>query len=513
MDPQKKIWRGTPGHKYRLKNNKPENHDSFIPFVFADPCSLDTKQNYPGTLIRFPLRNEPSELSDKLYTTTKLKSILKALKDDASILLLFLRYIEKIEVFTINTSSSVTKLFSVESDKATERARVTLKDAFFNQVKQYHSNPSTSLPTLQYEVTITVHDIEVGTRTNHQWIVANWVGSKNKKILEASQKVCSLPWIGLAASVNSQPSTRLFCFLPMPDSEEVNPPLPVCVHGTFGLTKDRRHLKWKASDMQNDTGALWNDLLLSEMFPSCYANFLNALRDKCDPDMFYSFWPNVRFVSQSNWKASLTPLLSLLLQDQLFWSQNCSWVKLQSSVYVVPQINSDQFPQVVISALIKCGKVVVALDDRVWQAVQFVYAGAYPFTTINPSLVRQALKANSGSYISMSRAEKLQLLHYCLGDRNYHDLPGLALLPVINNTFVAFNNNASLNRVYTCSSKFLQTKLLANNEAVLVNVDKEDSNLHQKLVQIAETNYTQLKVFKVEDFAMMLKQFSPFQNG
>ena len=513
LDPQKKIWKGTPGHKYRLKNNKPENQDSFTPFVFADPCSLDTKQNYPGTLIRFPLRNEQSELSDKLYTTTKLKSILKALKDDASILLLFLRYIEKIEVFAINTSSSITKLFSVESDKATERARVTLKDTFFNQVKQYHSNPGTSLPTLQYEVTITVHDIEVSTRTNHQWIVANWVGSKNKQILEASQKVCSLPWIGLAASVNSQPSSRLFCFLPMPDSEEVNPPLPVCVHGTFGLTKDRRHLKWKASDMQNDNGALWNDLLLSEMFPSCYANFLNAIRDKFKPDMFYSFWPSVYFVSQSNWKASLRPLLSLLLQDQLFWSQNGSWVKLQSSVYVIPQMNSDQFPQVVISALIKCGKVVVALDDRVWQAVQFMYAGIYSFTTINPSLVRQALKTNSGGYISMSRAEKLQLLHYCLEDRNYHDLPGLALLPVVNNTFVTFNNNASLNRVYTCKLKFLHTRLLANNEAVLVNVDEEDSNLNQKLIQVAESNHTQLKVFKVEDFAMMLRQLSPFQNG
>ena len=517
MDPQKKIWRRDPGHKYRLKNSKPENQDSFTPFVFADPCSLESKQNYPGTLIRFPLRNEPSELSDKLYTTTKLKSILKALKDDASILLLFLRYIEKIEVFTINTSSSVTKLFSIESDKATERARVTLKDAFFNQVKQYHSNASTSLPTLQYEVTIAVHDTEVGTHTNHKWIVANWVGSNNKQIVDASQKVCSLPWIGLAASVNSQPSSRLFCFLPMPDSEEVNPPLPICVHGTFGLTKDRRHLKWRTSDMQNDNGALWNDLLLSEMFPSCYANFLNALKDKCNPDMFYSFWPNVNIVSNTNWRVMVRPLLSLLLQDQLFWSQNGSWVKLQSSVYVVPQMKSasDQFPQVAISALIKCGKVVVVLDDRVWQAVQFVYtnANAYPFTMITPLVLRQILKTNSGGYIAMSRAEKYQLLHYCLEDRNYHDLIGLVLLPMVNNTFVAFNNNTSLNRVYICDANFLHAKLLANNEAVLVNVEAEDSNLHQKLIQVANSNYTQLKIWRVEDFAMMLRQLLPFQNG
>ena len=515
MDPQKKIWRGDPGHKYKLRNNKPENQNSFTPFVFADPCSLETKQNYPGTLIRFPLRNEQSKLSDKLYTTAKLKSLLKALKDDASILLLFLRYIEKIEVFTINTSSFVTKLFSVETDKATERSRKALKDTFFTQVKQFHSVPGTLLPFLQYEVTISVHDIELGKHVDHHWIVANWVGSENKEILDASQRVCSLPWLGLAASPAShvQFPSRLSCFLPMPDSEEVNPPLPVCVHGTFGLTKDRRHLKWKTSDMQNDNGALWNELLLSKLLPSCYTKFLNIIRDKCDPNMFYSFWPDVHFVNQTNWRVALRPLLSLLLQDQLFWSQNGSWVKLQSSVYVVPQMNSGQFPQVVINALIKCGKVVVVLADRVWEAVRFIHTGAYPFTTITPSLVRKALKNNVASYSNVTRAEKFELLHYCLEDSNYSDLPGLLLLPVVNNSFVAFSNNLSMSKHYVCDEAFLQTRLLANNEAVLVNVEAEDYNLHQKLIQVANTNCTQLQRMTTEAFAMILRQLLPFHNG
>ena len=513
MDPRKKIWRGDPGHKYKLKNNKPENQDSFKPFVFADPCSLEARQNYPGTLIRFPLRNEPSELSDKLYTTEKLKSLLKALKNDASILLLFLRSLERIEVFTINTSSFVTKLFSVEADKATEMARKNLKETFFKEVKQFHSVPGTSLPFLQYEVKISVHDIELGTQNTHQWIVANWVGSENQGILDASERVCSLPWLGLAASPNSQCPSRLFCFLPMPDSEKVNPPLPVCVHGTFGLTKDRRHLKWKTSDMQNDDGALWNNLLLSEMLPSCYAKFLNTLRDKCDPDKFYSFWPSVSFINQTNWRVTLRPLLSLLLQDQLFWSQNGSWVKLQSSVYVVPQMSSGQFPQVVINALIRCGKVVVVLDDRVWEAVNFMYANGYPFSTITPSLLREAIKSNPASYTSMCRTEKFQLLQYCLEDRNYYDLPGLLLLPVVNNTFVAFGSNLLPNKVYTCSTQFIQTRILANNEAALVNVEVEDSALHQKLLEIANSNCTQLIKLTVEALAVMLKQFLPFQNG
>ena len=513
MDPQKKIWRGDPGHKYKLKNNKPENQDSFKPFVFANPCSLETRQNYPGTLFRFPLRNEPSELSDKLYTTEKLKSLLKALKDDASILLLFLRYIEKIEIFTINCSSFVTKHFSVEADKVTEMARKNLKETFFKEVKQFLSVPGTKLPFLQYEVTISVHDIELGTQSIHQWIVANWVGSENKEILDASQRLYSLPWLGLAASPNSQCPSRLFRFLPIPDSEEVNPPLPVCVHGTFGLTKDRRHLKWKTSDMQNDDGALWNDLLLSEMLPSCYAQFLNTLTDKCAPNKFYSFWPSMPLFNQTNWRVILRPLLLLLLQDQLFWSQNGSWVKLQSSVYVVPQMNSGQFPRVVINALIRCGKVVVVLADRVWEAVKFIYPNNYPFTTITPSLVKQTLKNNNTSYTNISRAEKLKLLHYCLEDSNYYDLPGLVLLPMVNNTFAAFSNNHSMNKRYICDEAFLQTKILANNEAVLVNVEGEDSSLHQKLMEIANSTCTQLQRLTAETVAVILKQLVPFQNG
>ena len=133
MDPQKKIWRGDPGHKYKLTNNKLLNSGSFSPFQFADQCSLQKHQDYNGTIFRFPLRKERSDLSDKLYSVAKLKELIKSLKDDAAILLLFLRYVEKIEVFIINARSQVNKTFSVEFDKATEYNRRKLKTAFWEK--------------------------------------------------------------------------------------------------------------------------------------------------------------------------------------------------------------------------------------------------------------------------------------------------------------------------------------------------------------------------------------------
>ena len=257
MDPQKKIWKGDPGHKHKLTSRQLTRGDSCTPFMLNHHCSLELNTSYFGTIIRLPLRNSPSEIASKAYTITKLKSLLTALKKDAEILLLFLRHVESVKVYTINSMGKVTKIFSVEADASTEKRRRVVKNKFFNEVEEYHANSTCSVafPHSQYEVTINVENLE--TRTDCQWLVMNWVGSANNEILEMSNSMLNLPWLGLAVPLTSRKSSRLFCFLPMPDSEEVNPPLPVCVHDTFGLTEDRRHLKWKTSDMQNDDGALY----------------------------------------------------------------------------------------------------------------------------------------------------------------------------------------------------------------------------------------------------------------
>ena len=90
MDPQKKIWKGDPGHKYKLTSHQLTRGDSCTPFIFNHPCSIKLNASYRETIIRLPLRDSPSEISSKLYTITKLKSLLSALKRDAEVLLLFL---------------------------------------------------------------------------------------------------------------------------------------------------------------------------------------------------------------------------------------------------------------------------------------------------------------------------------------------------------------------------------------------------------------------------------------
>ena len=514
MDPQMKIWEGKPGRKYEI--TVLADSDLCAPFKFSHACSLQSNK-YPGTIIRLPLRNKPSDISNIQYTTEEIETLLNALKYDAEAILLFLRSIENIEVFRINENGEVSNVCIIKADEIAATTLREQKKKFLEDIAQYDINSASgTFLQLQYKITISYHDIDLNTEMRYTWLVVHHVGSLDKDATEACKhnKECSLPWIGLAVPLTMQCPSRLFCFLPLPDSKEVNPPLPVCVHGTFGLTPDRRHLKWITSDMKNDGGALWNEILLSKILPSCYQFCLNTLKDKCSPDEFYSFWPSISTVHTSNWKIILNPLLSLLLQDEVFWSRfNHTWVKLQSCVYVVPKINGSTFPQAVISALINCGKTIIMLHSHVWEAVEYV--GEVSFTIITPSIVRQTLKSNQESYVNMNRAEKLQLLCYCLDDdeKAYNELCGLALLPVRENIFVTFTSNNSQSEAFTCSSELLQANLLSFDMVNLVNLTGEDDGLHKKLVGLAESKCTQLQAMTLQSLGKILKSHKPFQNG
>ena len=517
MDPQKRIWKGDPGHKYKLTSRDLRSSDLCSPFRFNDPCSLHGSY-YSGTMIRLPLRNELSDMSEKLYSVETLKSLLDALKSDAEVLLLFLRYIEQIEVHFINARGKVSRVFCVEAEKAYRDHTRQIKQGFFHDITCYHANfrSSVTFPQVKYRIDINIHDTEFRVPKRSNWFVMHQVGSADKEIMDASVKMCNLPWVGLALPLTPQCSSRLFCFLPLPDSKEVNPPLPVCVHGTFGLNKDRRRLKWITSDMKNDDGAIWNKLLLSKMLPSCYENcLLGLLKDHCSSlDEFYSFWPSAAIVDKTNWKVILKPLYSRLIHSRLFWSQNGGWVKLQSCVLVVPDVSAC--PQVVINVLITCGKTVVRFDDKVWEAVNYIKA--YPFTIITPHLVRQILKKNAMSYVDIRREEKLELLKYCLDDDDdddnaYSDLFDLCLLPVANNTFVAFNKRDTKKKLYICDEEFLESKLLAVKEDILVSLQAENKHLHKKLKRLAETKCTQLRVFTFGMMATILKELQLFKDG
>ena len=136
----------------------------------------------------------------------------------------------------------------------------------------YHSTFILFVITLATEFHVNVTDEE----TSH-WLVVTQVGSEKQSILTAAAKQHVLPWVGTALELeSSSPEGRVFCFLPMP--ADVSCPLPVNVNGTFALNSNRRTLKWPGVERRNDLEAEWNQILVSELLPSCYDYLISKVQ-------------------------------------------------------------------------------------------------------------------------------------------------------------------------------------------------------------------------------------------
>ena len=75
--------------------------------------------------------------------------------------------------------------------------------------------------------------------------------------------MCLLPQVTTAfCHSNKEPEGMAFCCLPLPQgSEEAMTGLPVHVNAYFGLTDNRRALKWKGTDQKKDQSARYVDIL------------------------------------------------------------------------------------------------------------------------------------------------------------------------------------------------------------------------------------------------------------
>ena len=84
-------------------NDLKSYYDQFKPYENIFGCCIFEKNfNYNGTLMRLPLRNEPSCLSAKIYDDqTEIANLLKILLENIDTLLLFTQTVKQIEVYVL----------------------------------------------------------------------------------------------------------------------------------------------------------------------------------------------------------------------------------------------------------------------------------------------------------------------------------------------------------------------------------------------------------------------------
>ncbi|XP_071381890.1 sacsin-like [Centroberyx affinis] len=134
LDPQEKLFgKGDGGFQWSLADTEDQEtlmtlHDQFQPF--QDIVALVSEQtwskvimedqNFDGTLFRFPLRNEASDISDNLYDSDKVVQLFDSFIADADLSLLFLKNVASVSLIHINTDNSVNVRLEVTCTRSTD---------------------------------------------------------------------------------------------------------------------------------------------------------------------------------------------------------------------------------------------------------------------------------------------------------------------------------------------------------------------------------------------------------
>ena len=506
LDPQEKMWKGKSGRCFKLTEVK-HMDDTVSPFNKV--CNLTTDAYCHGTIFRFPLRRVASGLSSQCYDMGKIHLLLEALREEGKLLLLFLRSIDTIEVHKITGDGMVSLQFGVSISQDRENIR-QIRYKFMKQVEQAYSQLKYNIKqciSTSFDFHIEVN--KEGSVTRHHWHVVNHVGSGNTEVLQCAASQHVFPWVGVALELGNQiqiGSGRVFCFLPMPP--DVSSPFPVHVNGTFGLSDDRRTLRWQGVERKNDPAAQWNSLLVSHLLPSCYNRLImDCIKvHKVTHSEVYKCWPNVKSVNAGNWKGFLVPFLNLLLAERVLWTDNSQasgdWIHLSEATIIE---RGAELAPLIHSVLTACGLKIVRAQAHVHDAVAMSGLGAKYLTHC---VARAALRRQPRSYSHLNSTEKLELLKYCLGDANYDDLDGLGLIPLVNNTFACFCRRGSrghglVQDIYLCSAHFPRN-LFLNMDDSLVSLD--DGMMMVLLEKVAASYRTQLMSMSFKTAVQLIKQ-------
>ena len=506
LEPHEEIWKKETGQWYDIQQPADEASDALAPFNGLNGFSFGTSY-FGGTFFRFPLRSISREkrVSSHVYTVSKLREILTALREEARVMLLFLRKVRVVEVHEISEGGGCTDLIKVSSILEYGQQQLS---------SQFHQKLRTAFENFSYEIThpiqstikfkVKVEDfIDPLNSSESEWLVASQVGSPNSEVHQVAKALKALPWVGVALETTESRCTggRVFCVLPMPS--EVSCHLPIHVNATFSLNDERRELKWSGIERKNDPSSDWNELIIQHLLPPCYAGLLlGHAKHVLTSDMFYRAWPEIHILRDAHWKGLLGPLFQRIFSEPVFWSHDEAWVAHDMTLFTPLD---TEVPDVVTAVLSSYGEKIVTVPRNVWDAISYI--GVH-VSHINPQIVRKKLKHDHDGYSVCNYNGKLELLQYCLSDGAFHDIIGFCLLPLANKKFTTFDIKRSRSMpIYLCSPGY-PSCIIPDCKNLLVDIPCS-GELYESLVSLAKNKVTQLAMLDTSGVAALLRKCLP----
>ncbi|CAH1244398.1 SACS [Branchiostoma lanceolatum] len=469
LDPHESIFRidglRQSGRIWHLKEDAEEIkslQDQFSPFKKLFDSTEDPFEtgSFNGTIFRFPLRQTPSRLSKTLYDYQIVVDLFDSFKADGDIVLLFMHHVRSIKLMTRETTGHSGTDYRVSKSSKSEQEK---KNRFTTKVREARG---VSWEDRETVVSTCRFSMAIDCGPTRDWLVTNYVKGRgiSEEAMKLSEELSLLPWVGVAMPLSEEEefAGRTFCCLPLPAGHE-STGLPVHVHGFFGVSDNRRSLKWTGTDQKSDSAARWNELLVQEILPAAYARLITDATKCCTQDTLYAALPD-RSHAAPDWDKALTPFFDDALTQKVVWTptNGGKWIAPEDAVF-----NRTSVPTAVLDYLVGAGIDVVTLPKHVMQAIDDTF-DHQSLKEVTPGLLRATLK-KTGVH-NNSREHKLTWLQYALDDEKYDEMEGLELLPLADKTFTTFSK---LNKTIFIESEEHPRALLPGLEGRFLDMDTD----------------------------------------
>ncbi|CAI2168759.1 8749_t:CDS:2 [Funneliformis geosporum] len=252
--------------------------DQLVPYEGIE--GIDFRSTFKGTLFRIPLRLQPSEISDSIFTPEQIRELFNNLKSNISSQFLFLRNIEKIEISYITEQTvplQINSIYKAAITGFTENQRAQRKSVINNEIQAFQMD---------------IEQIDGNNTQKDTYIIATGAqpNPESDQLKKYADRYRLRVLGGIAAlhkssKLNYRKEFRgiLYSFLSLPDTTY----LPFHLNGTWAQGSDRGRLlleKGYAPDLDHQK-LNWNRHIMLEFLPKLYCKLIKKAIELKESDI------------------------------------------------------------------------------------------------------------------------------------------------------------------------------------------------------------------------------------
>ncbi|KAH3758138.1 E3 ubiquitin-protein ligase MUL1 [Pelomyxa schiedti] len=293
--------------------------DQFSPY---STYGVTFNESFQGTLFRFPLRAQASEIKSSTYTVESARALLNSFISVLPSAVVFLNSIQVVEVCLRMTPGHPTTIFKCTISR----------DPPMNAVSAFIKTPDyltllaapKGKKVVSHTSTVTISSVE-GTAPpkESKWRVSSCLG-KSDSLTQARElrnlPLKLVPLAGAACRIdsNTPDAGRLYCFLPLPCTTS----LPIHINGFFELSRNRRDL-WLGEDVSGEIQgkSLWNHALIGDAVVNAYSELVVQCKDLVND--IYTLFPEK--MPTPPWKSMIESVAKALFTLPILHAADGRW--------------------------------------------------------------------------------------------------------------------------------------------------------------------------------------------